>query len=575
MFLVASFSVAGILAVCVLLLSGCGAGAPLVAASGLGIVQHENGKVDNPVFPVSPGHPMRIAFLRSVDNAAGELYAVDSNGGNYKLVTTFSKGGGESFEPKTPAASQNGLRFYLATDYFATSTDIISVEVDGYRTEVVERNPINIEEPAISWDGKKMAFVGYTSRDIAVLVKPSERDVDSDSSAQVGISSSGLKLSTGGTLAGVGFTGNLGSTAPTDCSTQTYSSTVSFITIKAKFNFTFWPVGNYICEKLDDTNYLILHFTDYNYPFLKDKNVTCSSTSDCKTSTCANVKTCESSCSNDNVCDDGSGGFTSIPCDDDSDCASGICNTDSQKYCVYDTGEQASLSFHFSWPAGSYASETAGDSATTIKDTVSETGSRSGAGVDLVKPSFQFRKYDLYSVNLDGTGLTQHTDDDAPDRFPCFSPTSSDEVYYSAGVLDTKYMDYDTPASFEITKINLSTGVKTSVLSTGSTYLDRNCAFSPSGNLMAFSRYSGTDYDLYLHNFNDDTTSLLVDTSSAITTAANDLYPTFSPLGDAIAFQSDETIDYDIYVTDLSGENVVNITNNDTNIDDTSPAWAP
>lgn len=570
------FTALGALSVAALLLGGCGAGAPLVSAAGLTTVQHEHGKTDNPLFPVPPSHPARIAFLRSENNGTKELRAIDQDGGRDTVVKLFQSQSG-TVEPNTPAVSQDGFRFYVSTDYFATSTDIVSVQVDGLVTRVTQRHALNIEEPALSWDGRKLAFVGYTTRQEAVLVKPSAGAVSDDGSAQVGLAEGGIKISTGGDLGGMGFVAATSSVI-TSCSTEdSLSNEIKFVISSGKLNFQVWPVGKYSCLVLDENNYIILKFTDYNYPFMMDKNVPCENRSECPGLICASGNPCEEVCTDENVCDDGSGGFTSIPCDQDSDCPSGTCITNSQDYCVYDTGEQASLTFHYKWPQGSYDSEAAGDPPVTIRDTVAADGSRSGAGFNLVRSSFSFRKYDLFTVNMDGTELTQHTDDDAPERFPCFSPAGADEVYYSQGVIDTRYMDYEEPASFEIMKLNISTGDKTSVLSTGSSYLDRDCAFSPSGIYMAFSRYSysGTDYDIYMHDFIDDETTLLVDTSSAITPAANDLYPSFSPNGSYIAFQSDETIDEDIFIVDINGENYVNITNNGTNVDDTMPAWSP
>ncbi|HOC93076.1 MAG TPA: hypothetical protein PKH33_12000 [bacterium] len=190
---------------------------------------------------------------------------------------------------------------------------------------------------------------------------------------------------------------------------------------------------------------------------------------------------------------------------------------------------------------------------------------RIGMGYNFIN-TFNFKKYDLFTADIDGSNVVQHTDDDDPARFPCFSPVASDFLYYTQGVLDTAYMEYDFPESSAIYKLDLNTGAKTLVFAGA---MDRHCGVSPSGKQIVFSRYDFDNerYDIYLHNLETGATTLLVDTGG------NDLYPVFSPSGVYVAFQSDLTIDDDIFTIKVDGTNLKNVTNN--LVDDRMPAWAP
>ncbi|HOX29032.1 MAG TPA: hypothetical protein PLQ76_07770, partial [bacterium] len=199
---------------------------------------------------------------------------------------------------------------------------------------------------------------------------------------------------------------------------------------------------------------------------------------------------------------------------------------------------------------------------------------RVGSGYNFLQNNYEFRKYDIYVADLDATTgaikepIYQLTNDNDIDRFPCFSPSSSDIVYFTHGTAADRYMSYEfpgDPADSNIYMMSVNGGAMTKV--TNGNY-DRYCSFSPSGKYFAFSRYDGTNYDLRLADYTGGTDALLADTGG------NDIYPSFSPMGDKVAFQSDVTIDTDIFTVVIDGTGLLNITNNNS-INDSMPAWTP
>jgi len=563
-----------ILSTTLVFLGGCAGGStgPINVTSGI-IAQQD--KADNPVFDVPPGHPDRIVFI-SDNNDDGEewIYSMNRYGKGVLSVADFEDikmEDGTKITPsqKTddytfhfPTVSQDGYTVYYSADYFATTTELMSARITNVQHRLFYKyNGMNISEPRLSWDGSKVAFAGYTERSVTALKKPTDMSASSVADSQLYFYGGGWKIETGAN--GLQMV-DAGDDCP-DSTDANYSLDLKIASVKGRLGFTNHPMGKAICINVDDTNFLYMEVEDYQYGWEKDLSTSCDDDEDCGDYQCVSTS----------MCLDSSGDMTSTTCSDDGDCEDyygdgSSCNSD--QACIVEISGNSYLDLSWKWTQQTPAPVTV---STTVKDSVSSTGARSDKGYVFIH-TFDFRTYDLFTMDSDGTDLVRHrataTADD-PERFPCFSPLSSQYVYFTGGVIDTDYMDYEMPDSSTIYKLDISGGTVENVTS-GT--MDKNCSVNPSGTKIAFSRYNGSDFDIYLYDISTKTSSLLVNVCGPFTTdtCGDDEYPTFSPDGNRLAFQSDETGDYDIYTTDLTGSDVVNITDN-RNFTDMYPSWTP
>ncbi|GEM_PF-2107657 len=480
-------AIMAILSACAALIAGCGGG----GAAGAALVIAKSGKSDNPIIPMPAGHPNRIVYKSFPSSAPdGTLLSMDPSGAN-KLTITTSPSESRSFIFTSPAVSQNGLQIYFASDWYSTTTDIMTSRIDGMLpTPLIRNSTINLETPRVSWDGTKIAFSGYEEREVTAVIHPSRAFVTSDDielpeqNANIGLTGGGEWLySKSGTL-------GLCSKSCSQCDISEFSELLRFATFYNSAQTEF-PEGKTYCVAIDEVNRVNISVTDHTY----------------------------------------------LP------------------------PGAGSITFTWQWLQNPHP-ETFGP--ITLDGSLNGT-TRIGMGYNFIN-TFNFKKYDIFTADIDGSNVVQHTDDDDPARFPCFSPVGSDFIYYAQGILDTAYMEYEFPESSNLYELDLTTGAKT-LLFSGS--MDRHCSVSPSGKLVVFSRYNDEteEYDLYLHDLDTGLASLLIDTGG------NDLYPVFSPSGAYVAFQSDLTIDDDIFTVKIDGTGLTNVTNN--RIDDRMPAWAP
>ncbi|HOO56623.1 MAG TPA: hypothetical protein PLN69_07355 [bacterium] len=477
------------------LISGCG-GAALPVAGGTIIAGNENGKDDNPLFAVPLGHPNRIIFVSDRSSGNGEIYTTSEFGGETIRITTTPEEStrSSSFSFLTPGVSQDGLKVYFASDWYATKTILMNVTINGVRTEKFYEGDTYLETPRSSWDGTRLAFSGYTITSVletdtpsnAVVTEFAEYGGNPEVNAQIGMAASGWKM-----IANHNSIAMKKANAETDCSSSAKYASEYLLADSdgATMSSSNNPTGKYFCINIDNSNYIFMQVSAYTY------------SADMATS-----------------------------------------------------GTPGSMTFTWKW----IGHDTDMSSPITL---TGDASANTGQGYN-----FLIREYDIYTSDANGENVVKHTgpnSSDDPERYPCFSPESSDFVYFVSGSL--YHMDYSKISDSNIYKMNISTGQSTQVTDSG---LIRNCAFSPSGRYLTYSYFNGSDYDIYLYDTTTSESSLVADTGG------DDLNPVFSPTGNKIAFDSNVTTDTDIYTVEIDGDHLTNITDN-YDQEDFSPVWAP
>ncbi|MBG0770351.1 MAG: PD40 domain-containing protein [Anaerolineaceae bacterium] len=134
-------------------------------------------------------------------------------------------------------------------------------------------------------------------------------------------------------------------------------------------------------------------------------------------------------------------------------------------------------------------------------------------------PQFPNFKYDIYVVNVDGSGLTQLTATDAGEDHPSWSPDDS-RILFDA--------DYDGDGFYEMYSM-AADGTDLVQLTTGA-WNDQFGEYSPDGSQIAFSSDRSGNWDIY---------KMDADGSNPVALTGTDdweLFPTWSPDGQWIAF---------------------------------------
>jgi len=521
---------AGLLALSVfpIIFGGCGGGGN-AALGAIQVAQSEHGKKDQPVIPIPFGHPNRIVFVKcendncsSSETETKTLMGMDPDGGNPTIVASDPNG---KFNFIYPAMSQDGLTTYFNAKWYATSSAIVSVRINNSNYKRVLKNfdtddrNSNFEAPRISWSGKKMAFTAYKEISLSSIIDDAHAHIrvglesgDPATQAQIGVFGSGAKLT-------------------------------AYPNQALKYGAT---------DKVKDLIYSNNTTTPKGII-----SVTGQSTPNCKAQTY-----------NEN-------NQSRIPPTIDPLRHYYFCvNIDNVNYAIIDVKEKTNTSnpnqlVKFEW----YLQDTTMTPITVVlgKTGEDEQGNPIGEGYNFIQ-EVKLRQYDLYTYDLDGsTAPVKHTDDEDPDRFPCFSPNSDDFVYMTYGSFAGGGSDYDMPEGMNIYRFDLTNNTYDLQPVITDTTLNKHCSVSPSGKMIAYSHYNGTDYDIYLYdmNLNPPASRVLANDRG------NDMFPVFSPNGSEVAFQSDLTGDIDIYKVNIyDGNPPINLTNN-YNSDDYMPAWAP
>jgi TolB protein len=162
--------------------------------------------------------------------------------------------------------------------------------------------------------------------------------------------------------------------------------------------------------------------------------------------------------------------------------------------------------------------------------------------------------FEIYTMNPNGQGVDNLTNNPAEDGQPNWSPDGNKIAFYS-------YRDGNS----EIYTMNAN-GQGVDRL-TNNSAVDFEPAWSPGGGKIAFSSKRDGDYEIYTMNANGQGVDRLTNNT------AEDSSPAWSPDGNKIAFVSNRDNNSEIYTMNANGQGVENLTKNPGL--DQSPAWSP
>ncbi|MGH9832803.1 MAG: protein kinase domain-containing protein, partial [Blastocatellia bacterium] len=171
-------------------------------------------------------------------------------------------------------------------------------------------------------------------------------------------------------------------------------------------------------------------------------------------------------------------------------------------------------------------------------------------------------QYDLYVMNMDGSGLRGLTSNSARETGPSWSPDGRSIVF---GIETAPLRESD------IWVMSADGGKQVNL--TKSPGYDTRPAFSPDGTRIAFCSNRGADFiynfDIWVMNANGSDARRLTDY------AEYDSDVTWSPDSKRLAFtRAMPEKQFDILVINADGTNLVNLANT-TEFDETVPAWSP
>ncbi|HSP55227.1 MAG TPA: hypothetical protein VLS25_06515 [Dehalococcoidia bacterium] len=162
---------------------------------------------------------------------------------------------------------------------------------------------------------------------------------------------------------------------------------------------------------------------------------------------------------------------------------------------------------------------------------------------------------EFYSINPDGTGTMQLTDDPADDVQPAWSPNGAKIAFASnrdGGIYQVFVMNADGSNVEKLTNDPVGASHPT---------------WSPDGKSLAYNGKVDGDWEIYVMNVST------LDSLSATDNSAADTEPRWSPDGRTIVFVSDRDGNPELYAMTPGGHNVTRLTN--TPAEEKEASWSP
>lgn len=169
----------------------------------------------------------------------------------------------------------------------------------------------------------------------------------------------------------------------------------------------------------------------------------------------------------------------------------------------------------------------------------------------------------IYVINVDGTGETRLNNDKFENRDPSFSPDGKKIVFIS----NRGETDSEGAGNFQIYTMNVD-GSGIMPLTTGPAF-NLDPAYSPDGKKIVFT--TNRDFNAEIYIMNADGTGQQRVTS---TTTNNESHPSFSPDGAKIVYHTNrDRGNYEIYTVNIDGTGETRLTN--TRHYNWYPVWGP
>ncbi|MDQ3645600.1 MAG: DPP IV N-terminal domain-containing protein, partial [Actinomycetota bacterium] len=171
-------------------------------------------------------------------------------------------------------------------------------------------------------------------------------------------------------------------------------------------------------------------------------------------------------------------------------------------------------------------------------------------------------RLEIFSINSDGTGETQLTDNTDSDYLPRYSADGTKIAF-------VREAPNNTPVQIWTMNADGSNQVGP-LTSEGSNSFVGD--WSPDGTQIVF--HSNRDGNFEIYKMNADGSDEVNLTDNAATGANRDMYPTWSPDGRKIAFTSNRDGNNNTHVMDVDGTNVENLTGSSL-AEESGPRWSP
>jgi TolB protein len=229
-------------------------------------------------------------------------------------------------------------------------------------------------------------------------------------------------------------------------------------------------------------------------------------------------------------------------------------------------------------PAGIYAINPDGTGATLLVNDFNDGTGEPAWSPDGRRLAFVSRRHQLYGspgdlavyvMNADGSGLARLTNSPAPDEWPAWSPDGTKIAFNRFTCMNPDCTQQGYRAVYTVNVDGTGLTRLTDPVGVGN---DGRPTWSPDGKRIAFVRSTdSTGSDVYVMNANGSNLVRLTDGHYAVAT------PAWSPDGSRIAYgrapYSTGNPDLDIYIMNADGSNVRQVTSGPSA--DFFPSWSP